>query len=241
MTFRKKVTGLGLVAFALAVEAQAHIPIFSGADTGTSPENAVFIDDASISHAVYHEVTAQTAQLWVTFDFEAGQEIYTQLGVPVIDRLADFRPAFAVLGPGLPEIDLPFDIPDGLGGLLFTTDDIDEPEFFAEEFTGTDSWIFGELIDATPETGTYYLVAFVPSGDVGKLWVAVGRREVFEPQDIAELSVLVPLVSDFHETDAVGLITPFLPCFAPVAVIGAGFCGGIWWSRRRRDRTGSLT
>ena len=87
--------------------------MFSGADTGTSPENAVFIDDASISHAVYHEVTAQTAQLWVTFDFEAGQEIYTQLGVPVIDRLADFRPAFAVLGPGLPEIDLPFDSPDG--------------------------------------------------------------------------------------------------------------------------------
>ena len=63
----------------------------------------------------------------------------------------------------------------------------------------------------------------------------------FEPQDIAELSVLVPLVSDFHETDAVGLITPFLPCFAPVAVIGAGFCGGIWWSRRRRDRTGDET
>ena len=234
MTFRKTFTGLGLVAFALAVETQAHIPILSGADTGTSPENAVFIDDASISHAVYHEVTAQTAQLWVTFDFEAGQEIYTQLGVPAIDRLADFRPAFAVLGPGLPEIGLPFDIPDGLGGLLFTTDDTDEPEFFAEEFTGTDSWIFGELIDAAPETGTYYLVAFVPSGDVGKLWVAVGRREVFEPQDIADLSVLVPLVSDFHETDAVGLITPFLPCFAPVAVIGAGFCGGIWWSRRRR-------
>jgi len=235
MTSRIMVSVLGLAAFGLTVETQAHIPILSGADTGTSPANAVFIDDASISHAVYHEVTEQTPQLWVTFDFEAGQEIYTQLGVPVIDRLADFRPAFAVLGPGLPEIDLPFEIPDGLGGLLFTTDDIDEPEFFAEEFTGTDSWIFGELIDAAPEAGTYYLAAFVPSGDVGKLWVAVGRREVFEPRDIAELSILVPLVSDFHETDAVGLITPFLPCFAPVAVIGAGFYGGVWWSRRRRD------
>ena len=139
MTFRKMVSGLGFVVFALAVETQAHIPIFSGANAGTSPENAVFIDDASISHAVYHEVTEQTPRLWMTFDFEAGQEIYTQLGVPVLDRLAEFRPAFAVLGPGLPEIDLPFEIPDGLGGLLFTTDDIDEPEFFHEEFTGTDS------------------------------------------------------------------------------------------------------
>ena len=115
MKSRKMFSGLVLSALVSAVQSQAHIPIFSSADSGSSPENAVFIDDASISHAVYHEVTAQTAQLWVTFDFEAGQEIYTQLGVPVIDRLGDFRPAFAVLGPGLPEIDLPFDIPDGLG------------------------------------------------------------------------------------------------------------------------------
>jgi hypothetical protein len=68
MTFRKMVSGLGLAAFALAVETQAHIPIFSGANTGTSPENAVFIDDASISHAVYHEVTEQTPRLWITFE-----------------------------------------------------------------------------------------------------------------------------------------------------------------------------
>lgn len=227
---------LGLLGalIGLTGPAWAHIPIFSGEDSGTTPENAVFIDDASISHAVYHEVTEQTPRLWMTFDFEAGQEIYTQLGVPVLDRLAEFRPAFAVLGPGLPEIDLPFEIPDGLGGLLFTSDDINEPEFFHEEFTGTDSWIFGELVDAAPASGTYFLVAYVPSGETGKLWVAIGRREVFEPQDIAALGELVPRVSAFHETTASGLITPFLPCFTPFAVVGAGFCGSLWWSRRRR-------
>ena len=46
---------------------------------------------------------------------------------------------------------------------------------------------------------------------------------MFEPQDIAELSVLVPQVSDFHETDAVGLITPFLPWLRA----GGGDRGGI--------------
>jgi hypothetical protein len=133
---------------------------------------------------VYHEVTETEPQLWVTFDLEAGQEIYVQFGVPVLDRLIDFRPAFAVLGPGLPDIDLPFEIPAGLGGVIFTTDGIDEPEFFHEEFTGTDSWIFGELEDVAPQAGTYYIVAYVPSGETGKFWVAPGRREVFEPDDI---------------------------------------------------------
>jgi hypothetical protein len=227
--------GLVGALISLTGSARAHIPIFSDENSGTSPENAVLIDDASISHAVYHELTAQTPRLWMTFDFEAGQEIYTQLGVPVLDRLAEFRPAFAVLGPGLPEIDLPFDVPAGIGGILFTTDDIDEPEFFHEEFTGTDSWIFGELVDAAPVSGTYFLVAYVPSGETGKLWVAIGRREVFEPQDIAALGELVPQVSAFHETTASGLITPFLPCFTPIAAVGAGFCGSLWWSRRRRD------
>ena len=227
--------GLVVALIGLAGSAPAHIPIFSDENSGTTPENAVFIDDASISHAVYHEVTENAARLWVTFDLEAGQDIYVQFGIPVLDRLVDFRPALAVLGPGLPAIDLPFEMPAGLGGILFTTDDIDEPEFFHEEFTGTDSWIFGELEDVAPQSGTYYVVAYVPSGETGKFWAAVGRREVFEPQDIAALGELVPRVSAFHETTASGLITPFLPCFTPFAVVGAGFCGGLWWSRRRRD------
>lgn len=231
---RRSSVGLAVGLIGLAGSAWAHIPIFSDENSGTTPENAVFIDDASISHAVYHEVTEHVPRLWVTFDFEAGQEIYVQFGVPVLDRLIDFRPAAAVLGPGLPDIDLPFEIPAGLGGILFTTDDIDEPEFFHEHFTGTDSWILGELEDVAPRSGTYYLVAYVPSGETGKFWVALGRREVFEPEDIAALGELVPRVSAFHETNAVGLITPFLPCFTPLAVVGAGFCGGLWWIRRRR-------
>jgi len=222
----KQSCGLGLAFGLLVVSAQAHIPIFSGTDSGDTPENAVFIDDASISHAVYHEITEDTRQLWVTFDLSADQEIYVQLGVPVLERLAEFRPTVVVLGPGFPDVDLPFEIPSGLGGILFTTDEIDEPEFFHEHFTGTDSWIFGELEDVAPESGRYYIVAFVPTGETGKLWVAVGRREVFESRDIATLGELVPLVSEFHETTAAGLITPFLPCFAPVVVIGAGLCSG---------------
>jgi len=94
------------------------------------------------------------------------------------------------------------------------------------------------LEDVAPQSGIYYVVAFVPSTETGKLWIAVGRREVFEPQDIAALGELVPRVSEFHETNAAGLITPFLPCFAPVAVVGAGLCGSFWLVRRPRRAVG---
>lgn len=229
----------GLALGLLAATAQAHFPVFSTPDTGQAPESAVFIEDATVSHAVYHEITAESPRLWVTFDLSAGQEIYVQLGVPVLERLTDFRPAVAVLGPGLPDVDLPFEIPEGLGGVVLTTGDIDEPEFFHEHFTGTESWIFGELDEVAPESGRYYVVAFVPSGDTGKLWVAVGRREVFDPEDLAALAELVPRVSAFHETEATGLITPFLPCFAPVAIVAVGLCGGLS-ALRRRDPRGSV-
>jgi hypothetical protein len=228
---------LGLVVALLPGSADGHIPVFSSADSGSSADNAVFIDDGTISHAVYHEGTAEAPRLWVTYDLEAGQQIYAQLGVPVLDRLVDFRPAMAILGPGLPAVELPFDIPEGLGGILFTTDEIAEPEFFHEEFTGTDSWIFGFIEDTAPQTGTYYAVVYVPSGDLGKFWVAVGRRESFAIEDIFALGETVPRVSAFHETDATGILTPFLPCFMPVALVGAGFCGSLWLARRQRART----
>ena len=44
MKFRKTVTGLGLVAFALAVETQAHIPIFSGPDRAGPRERVQNVD-----------------------------------------------------------------------------------------------------------------------------------------------------------------------------------------------------
>lgn len=210
-----------LLLAGLVATAQAHIPIFSDADTGSAPENAIFIDDPSISHAVYHEVTAATPQMWVTFDYQAGDEIYVQFGMPVLDRLIDYRPAVAVLGPGLPEIDLPFEIPSGLGGILFETDDVAEPEYFFERYTSTESWIFGEVEDTAPESGKYYMVAYSPTGEDGKLWAAIGRREVFEPVDIVALPRLVPQVRAFHEVAN----ATALPCFLfPAAAAFGAFC-----------------
>ena len=165
-----------------------------------SLERALPIGDIGLSQVVYHEVTADTSQIWLSFDAEAGAVASIELGVPKIDRYADYRPAYALLGPGLPPLENPpVTVPEGYGGIVFTTDEVADPEVFAEEFTGTDSWIFGRQEISLPETGRYYIVGYVPSGEPGKFWIAPGTREQFGFIDILTLPKVIYDVRTFHE------------------------------------------
>ncbi len=163
-------------------------------------EGAIQIEDPDVSYVVYHEVTADRPRVWLKLsNNEPGYKLYVSLGVPVIDRLKDYRPALAVVGPGLPEVELGFDYPDGLGAVVFTTDSVAAPEFFHEPFTGTDSWIYIKKWVALPDTGTYYVVGYHPENTPGKLWVAPGTAERWGIGDIFKLPSIIKPVREFHE------------------------------------------
>ncbi|UCD27978.1 MAG: hypothetical protein JSV03_12870, partial [Planctomycetota bacterium] len=170
-------------------------------------------------------------QLWLTFEARSGQEVFLQLGVPAIERLQDFRPALALLGPSLPAVDLPFTVPEGLGGIVLAPGAEVEPEFFHEPFTGTDSWILGEIQTVLSESGRYYAVAYVPNGQTGKLWVAPGRQEVFGLADIFSLPTIINQVREFHEVPAAGI-----PCFLPLLAIMFLSWGGLRLVKIKRNR-----
>ena len=72
--------------------------------THTTMEKAIPIGDIGLSQVVYHEVTGASRTLWMSFDATAGMEASIEIGVPLIDRFASYRPAFALLGPGLPPL-----------------------------------------------------------------------------------------------------------------------------------------
>lgn len=212
----------------LGSTALGHQPIVSDG-TANDAESSIPLGDVDISRVVYHEVTTDSPRLWLTFEGASNQNLYVQLGLPFIDRLVSHRPSIAVLGPGLPAIDLPFDVPTGLGGILISSESVTEPEVFDEPFSGTRSWILFEHDVLLPEAGIYYVVAFDPTDQPGKLWVATGREEVFEPDDIAELQEILPLVRAFHEST----IGP--PCFLlPVAGIASVFLYMRLHSNRRK-------
>lgn len=169
-----------------------------------SVETAIPIKDIAISKVVYHEITAERPSVWFTFDAQSGDHLDVQVGVPQLERFANLRPALAVLGPGLPAVSLPFAVPEGYGGWLFDYTSLESPEAFYEEFTGTDSWRYPEESVDLPVDGKYYTVAFVPSGDTGKLWMAVGKAESFGIQDILTLPQVLFSVRSFHEVSPFG-------------------------------------
>lgn len=166
----------------------------------TSAAKALPIGDIDLSQVVYHTVTDNTRQIWLSFEAESGVQAKIQLGVPFIERYVDYRPAFALLGPGLPPVEaLPFTVPEGYGGVVYTTDAVASPVVFNEEFTGTKSWQFDMQTIELPETGLYYIVGFVPSEESGKFWIAPGTREEFGLDDILTLPRVIYKVRTFHE------------------------------------------
>jgi hypothetical protein len=227
MRLRAMILVVGLLSYVPSI-AWAHRPILSDG-SARDAATALCISDVDLSQVVYDEVTAQSPQLWLAFDLNARQSLYFQLGVPVIDRLKDYRPELALIGPGLPQASLPFAVPDGLGAQEFTSAQIAEPTEFYEPFSGTSSWILLTETVTVPAAGRYYLVAYDPAGQPGKLWVALGQREEFSLSEIAALQEILPKVRQFHE---IGAASAGLPCFlAPMAVALTAFC---FWSASRR-------
>ena len=198
--YRPLVTGLVLIAISGLAYAHKPFVINGGA---TDVDTAYEIEDIAISQVGYHKSNPSKPELWCTFEAEAGEILYAQLGLPKIKEFKEERPAMVLLGPGLPAIDVPFDVPDGYGGYLFTSEG-ETPVLYDEEFTGTFSWQFPEIEQSIPVTGRYYLVGYNPSGENCKFWMALGRAEVFGIEDILTLPNVLFKVRAFHEVGPVG-------------------------------------
>ena len=189
--------------------ALAHKPTFS--DGGyASQDDAYEVQDPEVSIVVYHEVTCDSPELWMTLETSTESPTYLQLGIPVIDRLADYRPSVAMFAPGLPELDpelVPFEVPQGMGGVVFDTADVDEPGSFYEPFTDTSSWVIVETYVEVTQDGVGYIVAWDPGEMSGKLWVATGETEQFTSDDWSQFSIWLDRVQAFHESGSGEVVT----------------------------------
>lgn len=183
----------------LALPAFAHRPVTVN-DQPSRPDNAYHLDGIAVSQVAYHIASPAAPTLWLQFSAQAGETLYFGLGVPVIAGLEDLRPEAVLLGPGLPPLEgTHFTVPEGLGGLRFSTAAIQSPEIFYEPFTGTSSWQFPEWEYTLPSSGAYYLVTYLPDVQSGKFWTVVGREESFGLRDLFTLPPILAQVRAFHE------------------------------------------
>lgn len=187
----------------------AHQPIISDG-SAVDAARAIKLKDVQVSRVVYHKVTAKAPQLWLTFEVDSPQKLRLMLGVPLIERLREYRPTIIILGPGLPSLQAPFAIPAGTGGLMFDSRSL-SPRVFHEPFTNTDSWILCDQNVFLPEKGRYYVVACDPRGQRGKLWIGLGQKEAFGLKDILMLPKIISRIRAFHESHATTQPTPVGP------------------------------
>jgi hypothetical protein len=155
------VTSLVFFSLVSCIQVWGHRPIEADGQPDRY-QRAVPIDRPEVSQVYYGSLDLERPQVWFRFEAEENQEIYFSIGIPVIPRLRHYRPAVALLGPGLENSgfdpdQLPFKIQDKIGVEIFTS--VGEPRFFHEHVTGTESWILIERTRTLLRSGTYYLVA----------------------------------------------------------------------------------
>ena len=184
----------------------AHQPFFPD-DYGT-PEDSFVVEDEDLSIVLHHNMTCERPEVWLSYEVDAGYELYVQLGLPQLERFEDWRPSVAVVAPGLPDVDVPFDAPEGMGAIVFDTADVAEPDPFFEPFTQTESWVLVETYVTLPESGPAYVVAWDPGHMTGKLWVATGTVEDFSNVSPMEFGSWDKKVNDWFETGKYSEVEP---------------------------------
>ena len=187
-----------IVCASLPQQLLAHRPIFTN-DKATNTDTAIQIKNPETSQVVYREITEASSQVWLSFETPEDFKLFVQIGVPVIDRLKDFRPAMVIVGPGLPDKDPPFKLPKNTGAKVLLTKDVEKPRFFHEPFTNTDSWILRSETVVLPKAGRYYLVGYSPDKQTGRLWLSVGTKESFSLEDLKDFPTWTRKIQEFHE------------------------------------------
>jgi hypothetical protein len=167
-----------------AASVHAHVPYFESTDlTHDAP---FVISDVEQSKAVYAYLETEDDQDHYLLLVREPSRLYVKIIIPYCQSYQDFRPSFAVTGPGLPVPDthLPFEVPEGHGAIVMheAPSGAKRPsmyEFFSDQF-----YYEGPIIDIDVEdTGDYRLVYWQPDGEIGDYVAIVGRREDFSPAD----------------------------------------------------------
>ncbi len=143
------------------------------------------------------EVEDPTISWTLNGSFEDGDEVFTilldyeapfaapfEIFVPARRSLADHRPAYAIVGPGLPEPDddlralLPEEVPEGEGVFVDWNDDPERFVYFEGVMRRT-LWSSGTTAVAL-QAGLNQVWIWSPDGSAGDFQFAFGVEENFE-------------------------------------------------------------
>ncbi len=120
----------------------------------------------------------------VTFEYAAGERFKAIVFIPGHESLRAFNPTIALIGPGLPSPDaaLPFDLPEGMGAVIATSDST-APYF--DIFTQMVYFPRAQIALTMPQTGRYFVAIWGEPMGMARYALDIGIREHFAPHVLA--------------------------------------------------------
>ncbi len=124
----RRIAWVLLFVFIGVIESYSHFQQFENGDA--TMEKPIEISDFQTSYAWYGTLNYPGDVDYFTFNGTKGQEVLLYILFPVIENASEFYPSLALIGPGLPQENLPDEIviPQGAGEmrLEYTLDQLDE-------------------------------------------------------------------------------------------------------------------
>ena len=167
-----------LVTGMVVPSALAHQPFFEENDIEAG--NPWEIDDPTISTALYATLDSHGDVDYFSFEGLIQEVILLEITIPQIEGQEGFAPTMTLMGPGLPDADLPDEIivPEGAGALVIEPPTGPAPTFY-EPFSRTYYWERQEQRVILPAGGRYVVAVWHPEGEVGRYTFVIGEKEKF--------------------------------------------------------------
>jgi hypothetical protein len=226
-----------MISITLSAPALAHQPFFEEEDI--APDSPWEIHDPTVSTAVYATLESSTDIDYFTFEGEAGQSILLQMTIPQIEGQEEFAPTMALMGPGLPAVELPSQVetPADQGAVLLSPPPGPATTFF-EPFSRTSYWERQESRVTLPANARYVVAVWHDSGEVGRYVFVVGDKEELGGDltfPIKMRSYWTPVGSAPVAAQAFPIAFLILPCgVLPAAIVVVA----VWLVLGRRRESG---
>lgn len=156
-------------------------PALAHQPSGFDAQRSVTLDDPLLSYALYGEIKDGGDVFEILVSPKTPVALPIEVLVPRRDELAEHRPIFAIVGPGLPAPTepqralLPRALPDGMGVILGSAGP-DYRESIFESFTRRVFWTNGVTAYVLP-AGDVRIWIWAPRKTTGNFVIGIGVEE----------------------------------------------------------------
>jgi hypothetical protein len=160
----------------LVAPGAAHQPFFE--DMEFTADNPMLIKDPTISTAVYATLETPNNVDYYKFNGSKNESVFLSITIPQIAGQENFTPTMVLIGPELPNIDLPKQVikPQNSGSFILQPP-INATTFF-EPFSRTSYWTRQEQNVTLPANSSYEVAVWDEKGQTGRYVFVIGYKEV---------------------------------------------------------------